>query len=655
MSWQAERFNGTIGLTVEESTPEWRVNPRPQEGSPNLVLIVLDDVGFAHLGSYGSDIATPNLDRLADRGLRYTNFHTTAMCSPTRSCLLTGRNHHTNGLGMISELAQGYPGYDGIIPGTSGLISEVLLERGYATFAVGKWHLNPAEESTAAGPFARWPLGRGFERFYGFLGGETNQFYPDLVRDNSFVDAPGGPETGYHLTNDLTDNAMSYIRDLRSVDPTKPFFLYFCPGACHAPHQAPQEYIDRYRGTFDAGWDAWREAVYQRQVAGGILPEGTRLSERPEWVSAWADLNDGQRTLYARMMEVFAGFLTHTDEQIGRLLACIESLGELDNTLVVVVSDNGTSGEGGFDGSINEVLMFNGINASLETNLAEIDTLGTEWSYGHYPTGWAMAGNTPFRRWKRQAHNGGIADPLIMSWPSGMAARGETRHQYLHAVDVAPAILDATRTPFPATLRGFPQTALAGESFAFTYDDPDAPSRRTRQYYEMNGCRAIYDNGWKAVTFHAAPPGHPADGVGDPNLPFMDDRWELYDLTADFSETHDLAATYPDKLQEMIALWFSEAGKYGVLPLHARQLKGLRPKPYPERDIFRYWQDTTRIDNEAALNVRMRPFSVLARVTIPQGGGEGVLIAQGGRFGGWSFFVQDGRLHFEHNYLGLHR
>jgi arylsulfatase len=528
----------------------------------------------------------------------------------------------------------------------------VLRDQGYATCALGKWHLSPSEENTPAGPYARWPLGRGFERFYGFLGAETHQFYPDLVRDNTFVEPPATPDEGYHLTNDLTDNAIAYLRDLRSVDPSKPFFMYFCTGACHSPHQPAPEFLDRFRGHFDKGWDAWREETFQRQLDKGIVPHGARLSERPQWVRAWDSLSEDERRLFARMMEVFAGFLAHTDEQISRLIDAIDDLGDLSNTLVIVVSDNGASGEGGFFGSFNENIMFNGVPDSLEVNLERIDQLGTADSYGHYPTGWAMAANTPFRRWKRNVHNGGIADPLIVHWPDGFASRGEIRPQFLHAIDVAPTILTAAGVEFPALINGVPQEEVAGRSFNVTFDQPGVPSVRSRQYFEMYGSRALYDNGWKAVTFHA-PPGLPADGPGDPNLPFIQDAWELYNLQEDPAETRDLATEAPDRLQEMIALWYVEAGKYDVLPLHAHQQKGQRPRQFAEPEIFRYWPDTTRIASEVSVNVLMRPFSVLAVATVPPEGAQGVLIAQGGQFGGWTLFVQDGRLWFEHNYLGL--
>jgi arylsulfatase len=613
---------------------------------------VLDDVGFGHLGCYGSPIETPNIDRLAAGGLIYNNFHTTAMCSPTRSALLTGRNHHTNGLGMISELAQGYPGYDGIIAPSRGFLSEILHERGYLSFALGKWHLSPIEEGTMSGPFDRWPLGRGFDRFYGFLGAETDQFDPDLVYDNHFIEPPKQPGKPYHLTEDLTEKAIGFVRDLRVVDKTKPFFMYYCPGATHAPHQVPADWIDKYKGRFNDGWDAYREQVHHRQLELGLIPPDTELSPRPDWVKAWASLSADEKRLFARQMEVFAAFLSHTDHYVGRLLAALEELGDLENTLVMLVSDNGASGEGGFFGSFNENVFFNGIPDSLEANLAHYDVWGSEATYGHYATGWTMAGNTPFKRWKRNVFNGGIADPFIVHWPKGITAQGEIRNHYCHAIDVMPTVLDLLDIAPPLMLKGVPQEEIAGVSLAGTFDDAAAGELRQTQYYELYGSRAIYDQGWKAVTYHPIP-GIPADGPGDPNLPFVRDKWELYRISEDFAECHDLAEEQPEKLQELIGLWFAQAGKYDVFPLHSHQMKGQRPKPYPARDLYVYYPHTSRIDNEAAVNVRMRPFSVVAQATIPEGGAEGVLIAQGGRFAGWSLFVKDGRLVYEHNYLGL--
>ena len=492
-------FSGVIGRTVEESSPAWPEPKRAEEGSPNVLFVVLDDTGFAQLGCYGSPIATPNIDRLAANGLRYNNMHTTALCSPTRTCFLTGRNHHSNGMACITEASTGYPGSNGNIPFENGFLSEMLLDHGYNTYAIGKWHLTPADQISAAGPYDRWPLGRGFERYYGFLGGETHQYYPELVYDNHSVEPPATPEEGYHVTEDLVDKAISFVTDSKQVAPDKPFFMYFCTGAMHAPHHVAKEWSDKYKGAFDGGWDAYREAAFARQQEMGIVPADAELSRHDPDVPDWGSLSDDERTLYARMMEVFAGFLEHTDHHIGRLIDHLERLGQLDNTIVMVVSDNGASSEGGPQGSVNENLFFNNVPESLEENLAAIDELGGPNTFNHYAWGWTFAGNTPFRRWKRETYRGGISDPLIVHWPAGIAAKGEVREQYAHAVDMVPTVLEAAGIEPPAAIKGVTQSPIEGLSFLHTFDDPDAASRRNTQYFEMMGHRSLYHDGWRAV------------------------------------------------------------------------------------------------------------------------------------------------------------
>ncbi|MGD8857385.1 MAG: arylsulfatase, partial [Chloroflexota bacterium] len=426
-------FTGVIGRTVDQSEPAWPEPKRAKKGAPNVLFIILDDTGFGQLGCYGSPIETPNLDRLAQNGLRYTNMHTTALCSPTRSCILTGRNHHSNGMSCITEASTGYPGGNGYIPFENGFLSEALLQYGYNTYAVGKWHLTPADQISAAGPYERWPLGRGFERYYGFLGGDTHQYYPDLTYDNHRVEAPKTPEEGYHLTEDLADKAISFIADCKQVAPDKPFFLYFATGAMHAPHHVPKEWADKYQGVFDDGWEAYRERVFTRQKELGVIPADAELSRHDPDVKPWAECSADERKLYARMMEVFAGFLTHTDYHIGRLLDFLKEIDQFDNTLVMVISDNGASSEGGPEGSVNENLFFNFVPESLEENLAALEELGGPKYFNHYPWGWTWAGNTPFRRWKRETYRGGISDPFIVHWPAGIQAQGEVRTQYAHA------------------------------------------------------------------------------------------------------------------------------------------------------------------------------------------------------------------------------
>ncbi|MDZ4278326.1 MAG: arylsulfatase, partial [Dehalococcoidia bacterium] len=431
---RVREFGGVIGRYRNESTPWWPQPARPPDGAPNVLIVLLDDVGFAQLGCFGSDIDTPVLDGLAANGLRYNNFHTTALCSPTRACVLTGRNHHSAGMGRLVELPTGFPGYTGRIPTSCGFLSEMLLPHAYAAYAVGKWHLTPDDEWHLGATRERWPLGRGFERFYGFFGGETNQFAPALFYDNHCVPAPRTWEEGYHLTEDLAGRAIEFVGDLKAGDPGKPFFLYFCTGACHSPLQAPRDSIERYRGRFDQGWDRWREQTLERQRASGLLQEGAELSPRPDWVPAWDSLPADEQRLYARYQECFAGYLSHADHHIGRLLAFLSELGELDNTLVFVLSDNGASSEGGPQGSLNDVRPWNLAGSTVEEGLRRIDEIGGPFVHNNYPWGWTVAGNTPFRRWTRETHEGGVADPLLVHWPRGIAARGELRSQYVHAI-----------------------------------------------------------------------------------------------------------------------------------------------------------------------------------------------------------------------------
>ena len=451
-------FPGVIGRTTEESSPAWPRPLRAEAGSPNVLFIVLDDVGYGQLGCYGSPIATPNFDALAAGGLLYTNMHTTALCSPSRSCIITGRNHHANATAAINELATGYPGYNGQIPFENGFLPEMLLPHGYSTYMVGKYHLLPSEFESGAGPFDRWPLGRGFERFYGFLGGDTSQWYPDLVYDNHQVEPPRTPEQGYHLTEDLADKAIQFIADAKQVAPHKPFYLHFCTGAMHAPHHVAREWADRYAGQFDDGWDAYRERVLARQKELGVMPPDAELSRHDPDVPDWDSLPAEARRLAARMMEVYAGFLSHTDQQIGRLLDFLKETGEFDNTLIMVVSDNGASPEGGPAGTTNELQFFNNAPESLEESLAKIDELGGPGTFGHYPWGWTWAGNTPFRRWKRETYRGGTADPFLVHWPAGIRARGEIRTQYAHIIDMVPTVLDAFGLQPPAAVRGVTQS-----------------------------------------------------------------------------------------------------------------------------------------------------------------------------------------------------
>ena len=653
-----EPFPGRIGQTVGESEPWWPEH-RARGDRPNVVMIVLDDVGFAQLGCYGSDIATPHIDALAAGGVRMGNFHTTALCSPTRACLLTGRNHHRNAMGRVADLAVGFPGYWGAPPRENGFLSEILRANGYATYAVGKWHLTPEDETNMAASRSTWPLGRGFDRWYGFHGGETHQFVPALFHDNHSVRPPREVDAGYHLTEDLVDRAISFVSDLRAVDPSRPYFLYFATGACHSPHQAPEEWIARYRGAFDDGWDALRERVHARQLDTGVIPSGTALSPRPAWVPAWSSLDGGERRLAARFMECFAGFLSHTDDQIGRLLGFLGEVDDPADLLVCLVSDNGASAEGGAAGSINDIRMQNLDFPSTEEMLGRLDDIGGPDTHNNYPWGWTMAGNTPFRRWKREVHEGGVADPLIISWPGrlgGVALAGAVRHQYLHAIDVMPTILDLVGVRAPEAVDHVPQSRIDGVSFAalLAEDGDGAAAIRDTQYFEMFGSRAIYHDGWKAVTYHPVGPLYD-DGL-DPNASFDEDRWELYHVAEDLSETRDRAAAEPERLAAMVELWWREAEANDVLPLDNRVLWALvHPKPTLRQppDSARYFQGGAQVPEQVAVSVRNRSHRLRVRLELAEGAmPEGVLLAQGLSLGGWSFHFLAGRLRYVHNLYG---
>ncbi len=654
-------FPGRMGRTIGESDPAWPAPLRAGQGAPNVVFIVLDDTGYGQFGCYGSPINTPNLDRLAANGLLYTNMHTTALCSPTRSCILTGRNHHSNAMACITEGSTGFPGSNGAIPFENGLLSEMLLQHGYATYCIGKWHLTPAEQISAAGPYSRWPLGRGFERYYGFLGGDTHQYYPDLVFDNHQVEPPRTPEQGYHLSEDLADKAIEFIADLKQVAPDKPFFLYFATGANHAPHQVAKEWSDKYRGMFDDGWDTYRDQVFARQKELGIVAADAELSRHDPDIARWDELSADERRLYARMMEVFAGFFEFTDHQIGRLLDYLQATGELDNTLIMVISDNGASAEGGPHGSVNENKFFNNVADDLQQNLAALDDLGGPKYFNHYSWGWTFAGNTPFRRWKRETYRGGVADGFVVHWPAGIKAKGELRHQYAHAIDMVPTVLESLGLEPPTEVRGVTQSPIEGVSMAHTFGDADARTKHHTQYFEMFAHRSLYHDGWRAVCPFPGPSFEEA-GVSFGMLELTDEKlreidatcWELYHVEVDPAETNNLAAQERPRLIEMIAMWYTEAGKYNVLPLDSRgtmRFADERPQITPERDEFVYFPGTQVVPENVAARVLNRVHTISADVEFAPGD-EGVIFCHGSNIGGYTLFVQDGRLQYVHNYVG---
>ena len=636
------------GRVIADSTPVFAPRPSPTPGAPNVVVIVLDDTGFAQLGCFGSDIGTPNIDRLARGGLRYNRFHVTSLCSPTRACLLTGRNHHAVGMGFLADIPMGFPGYNGRIPSSAATLPRILGDAGYNTFAVGKWHLAPRWELSASGPFRHWPLGLGFERFYGFLHGDTNQWTPELVSDNGFVDPPAGPEDGYHLSEDLADRAIRLVKDQHHATPDRPFFLYFATGAMHAPHHVGREWIERYRGRFDDGWEDWRRRAFARQQDLGIVPSTTILTPRPPWVQDWAGLSRDERRLFARMMEVFAGYVSHTDAQIGRVVDFLDEIGALDNTLLMLLSDNGASAEGGPLGSLNEHRFTHDMTDDMADTLARIDDLGGFRAYNHYPWGWAWAGNTPLRLWKRYTWLGGVRTPLVVHWPVGIGSRGEVRAQFCHAVDVLPTVLEASGEQLPALVDGVAQQPVDGASLMATFDDADAPSPRPTQYFEMLGSRAIYSEGWKATTDHVGRQITVEWKAVDGSHAFEDDHWALFNLDEDFAEANDLSDQQPHRVKRLIELWWAEAGRNHVLPLEdsliARALTGaMEPAPYPPRRRTMYRPGGGPID-EATLPSLGAGFLLTAEVDVgAEGRPHGILCALGDWNNGWAWYLLDGR------------
>ncbi|MCB7135227.1 arylsulfatase [Cellulosimicrobium marinum] len=632
----------------------------PPEGAPNVVVILLDDVGFGASSAFGGPCRTPTAERLAAGGLRFNRFHTTALCAPTRQALLTGRNHHSVGMGSITETATSAPGNSSLRPNTKAPLALTLKLNGYSTAQFGKCHEVPVWQTSPMGPFDAWPSGGGgFETFYGFIGGENNQWDPALYEGTTPVEPPATPEEGYHLTEDLVDHATAWVRQQKALMPDKPFFVYLAPGATHAPHHVPAEGVEKYRGAFDDGWDVQRERTFARQKELGVVPEDAELTARHDEIPAWDDMPDDLKPVLARQMEVYAAFLEHTDHHVGRFVDTLDELGVLDDTLVYyIVGDNGASAEGTVNGAFNEMANFNGM-AALETPefmRSKMDDFGSPASYNHYAVGWAWAMNSPLQ-WTKQvaSHWGGTRNGTVVHWPRRIAERGGLRSQFTHVVDIAPTVLEAAGIPEPTMVNGVLQSPMEGTSMLYAFEDATSPERHDLQYFEMFGNRGIYHKGWSAVTKHRTP----WILVGGDLVPFDEDVWELYDGSSDFSQAHDLAAEQPERLRALQRLWLIEATKYGVLPMDDRTAERVEPSMAGRPTLLRgtrqvFYPGMGRLSENSVLSVKNRSFSVTAQVDAPDAGLAGVLLAQGGRFGGWSLYVHEGRLTFLYNVLGIH-
>ena len=625
------------GVTMSSAEPMWPAEPEAPTGTPCVVVCVFDDVGYSDFGCYGSEIDTPNIDRLAAGGLRYTNFHTTSLCSPTRASLLTGRNHHAVGMGTLANWDMGHPGYRGAISREAALLPEILREQGWNSWAVGKWHLTPMHHTGPSGPFHQWPTQRGFDRFYGFMDGAMNHWEPFLTEDNHHIPTPDSPD--YHLTTDLVDRAIRLVSDQTSVAPERPFFLYLAFGAGHSPHHVPKEMIDAYEERFAKGWDITRLDRIARQKAMGIIAEETQLPPRNPGVPAWETLSADEQRLYVRFQAAYAAMLTHTDTQIGRLVAALERIGRIDNTMFVVMSDNGASQEGSPFGTLHQGRYFERAPMTLEQSLGLIDQIGeTQW-FNNYPLGWAMAGNTPCKFYKQNTHGGGVRDPLVVHWPAGLPqdSAGGLRRQFHHVSDLAPTVLEVAAASLPGFVNGVPQMPIHGTSMAYTFSDPDAPTRKAVQHFEMLGHRGIVADGWKAVTMH------------DPRRALEEDVWELYHLDRDFSESNDLAAQHPDVLERLVEQWWDQAQKYQVLPIDDRGGAGSRRRRQVRR-TWRLWPGLVGLPSDAGPRLTNTGFRISAHISIDEHATDGVLVAEGDRWGGYAMFVQDGRACFHYHF-----
>jgi len=642
-------------LDVRGIQPPPRFEVTAPEGAPNVVIVLIDDMGFGHPATFGGGVSMPTLEQLASEGLRYTNMHVTALCSPTRAALLTGRNHHSNNTGAVQDVATAFPGNTGVRPNSIAPLAEMLRLNGYSTAAFGKWHLTPLWETSISGPFHTWPTRSGFDKFYGFLGGETNHWAPLLVDGTARVELPTNPE--YNFMTDMANQAISWVRFQQAMTPDRPFFMYFAPGATHAPHHAPKEWSDRYRGKFDGGWDEYRGETLARQIELGIVPPGTDLAPKPDVMRDWETLSPDERRLFARQMEVFAGFGEYVDYEVGRLVDALEEIGAMDNTLFIYIAgDNGASAEGGLVGTSNEMTYFNTVQQTVAEQLEQLDEWGGPETYPHFPVGWAVAGNTPFGYTKQVGGDyGGSQNGMVIHWPEGISARGEIRTQWHHVIDIAPTVLEAAGLPFPRSVNGATQRPFEGVSLAYTFDDPAAEDRHTTQYFEIAGSRAIYDDGWLARAIHRVP------WEPQPRTALDQDVWELYQTDRDFSLAHDVSGQYPEKLAELQALFLEEAVKYDVLPLDDRSVERMdpalagRPDLMGARTTLTLYPGFAGMMENTFLNTKNRSMTVTAEIEIPEGGANGVLLAQGGRFGGWSLYLRDGRPTYVHNFVGLER
>jgi len=643
-----QEFEGKIAKSYQDSEEWWPSPPKPPEGTPNVVILLLDDTGFAHLSSFGGLVETPNIDKLADDGLRYNNFHTTALCSPSRAVIMSGRNHHRIGLGSHSLTAMGFPGYNAFAPESGKSIAKHLQKAGFVNYAIGKWDHTPLYEVSESGPFDRWPSGEGFDHYYGFMAADADNYRSLLWRDHNPIEDWEGTRD-YHLSEAMADEFIRNITSHVSVSPDKPFMMFWAPVAMHSPHQAPQNYIDYYKGKFDMGWDKTREMIHKRQLEMGVIPEGTELSPRIPEIPAWESLNAEEQKLYARQMEVFAAMLTHVDEQIGRMIEVLKRTGQYDNTLIFVTADNGSSGEGGLAGTFNETYVLNGLQTPFDANMSHYDDWGGPNTYPHFHAGWAMAGNTPFKYFKQIVHNGGIADALVITWPKGIKSKGEVRNQYHHITDIGATILDVTGTPFFDEIDGYKQMDLDGVSMKYSFDNNDAPTNHPEQYYELFGNRALYKDGWKAVTIH----GNRMPWILASTSDFKDDVWELYNIDEDFSESHNVADQHPEKLEELKARWEELAWENNVFPLYDDMIQRIAKQQgrlFGDRKVFTYYYPgAQRIAEKASAPVKGKSHTIETTLNLT-GKEEGVIVACGGFTGGYTLFIKNNKVYFDYNY-----